>query len=257
MPTFEHELALHNQGYTHIIGIDEAGRGPLAGDVYAAAVILPLDFAPRDITDSKKLTEKKREELFDYITKNCTAYGIGLATVAEIDQFNIRNAAFLAMKRAIDNCLCSPACVGDDAHIVPHIGGNTPEIVGATIGRPPSKDNIHLNPESQALNPGVHLLIDGNGWNDIGLPFTTIIKGDSKSLSIAAASILAKVSRDRAMHALDKLHPEYSFAQHKGYATAAHFAAIAKYGPLPIHRQSFNLKKTNPSVIDFADATSP
>jgi len=143
-PNLEHENALHKQGYKYILGIDEAGRGPLAGDVYAAAVILPLDFEPKGITDSKKLTEKKREELFDYIITNCAAYGIGTATVQEIDSINIRNAAFLAMKRAIEACIARA-----DNSATRDIEGSNPSTVGdAVLGVPRSSlliANRHQN----------------------------------------------------------------------------------------------------------------
>ena len=201
LPTLKLEEELYEQSVKYVVGVDEAGRGPLAGDVYAAAVILPRNFDPKGINDSKKLTEKKREELFDYITKNALSYGIGKATPQEIDKINIRNAAFLAMRRAVEK-------------IQTYIKSNS-----------------------------IHLLIDGNAFQGFGIPFTTITQGDSKSLSIAAASILAKVSRDRAMRKLDKLHPEYGFAKHKGYPTKAHYAAIQNYGILPEHRKSFKLYK--------------
>jgi len=194
-PNFDFEKLLYEKGYKLIAGVDEAGRGPLAGDVFAAAVILPAEFDPKEINDSKKLTEKKREELFEYIIKNCLAYGIGKASAKEIDRINIRNAAFLAMKRAVKK--------------------------------------LPIVPE--------YLLIDGNGFNDIGISYQTVIKGDSKDIFIAAASILAKVSRDRAMIKLDKKYPQYGFAKHKGYPTKEHYAAIEKFGILSEHRKSFRL----------------
>lgn len=194
-PNFDYEQELYARGMRCVAGVDEAGRGPLAGDVYAAAVILPRDFAPRGINDSKKLSPQKREELYDYIIETCVAFGISRATAAEIDEINIRNAAFLAMRRAIENLTIKPD----------------------------------------------FLLVDGNAFNDCGIPFTTITKGDCKSLSIAAASIVAKVSRDRAMVALDEAHPEYGFARHKGYPTKEHYAAILAHGVLAEHRKSFRL----------------
>jgi len=195
LPNTDFEKHLYNQGFGYIAGVDEAGRGPLVGDVYAAAVILPPNFDPKDINDSKKLTEKKREELFEYITENAMAIGIGKASAEEIDEINIRNAAFLAMRRAVE------------------------------------KLDIKAD----------FLLIDGNAFKGFGIPFATIIKGDSKSVSIAAASIIAKVARDRAMRELDKIHPEYGFARHKGYPTKEHYEAIYQYGVLPEHRKSFRL----------------
>lgn len=190
------EKGARELGYRFICGIDEAGRGPLAGDVFAAAVILPKGYLPEGLNDSKKLTPQKREALFDEITKNAVAYGIAAATVDEIEEINIRNATFLAMRRAAEKL--SPA------------------------------------PD--------YLLIDGNAAAGFDTPLTTIVKGDSKSLSIAAASILAKVARDRYITELSEKYPQYNFAKHKGYGTAEHCEALLKYGPCEIHRKSF-LKK--------------
>ena len=176
-----------------ICGIDEAGRGPLAGDVYAAAVILPEGLVINGLDDSKKLSEKKRELLFDEIIGKADAYCIAAATAAEIDEINILNAAMLAMKRAFDGLSQRP----------------------------------------------VLALVDGNKAPDLGIPVKTVVKGDSLSASIAAASILAKVARDRYMLELDRKYPEYMFAKHKGYGTKLHYDMIAQYGLCPEHRRSF------------------
>ena len=176
--------------------MDEAGRGPLAGPVYAAAVILPRGLVIEGLNDSKKLTEKKRAELFDVITARAVAYGIGSADEKEIDEINILQATFLAMRRAI---------------------------------------------AALSVRPDL-ALIDGNRDSDFGVPSETIIKGDSLSANIAAASILAKVSRDRVMERFAGDYPQYGFEVHKGYGTKRHYEALRQFGPCPIHRQSF-LKK--------------
>lgn len=181
----------------HIIcGVDEAGRGPLAGPVCAAAVILPEHLQIPGLTDSKKLTDKKRRELFPVIQEQAVAYGIGLASEQEIDEINILQATFLAMRRALDQ--------------------------------------LSVRPEIA--------LIDGNRETDFGLPVKTVVKGDSLSANIAAASILAKVTRDNLMVELAQQYPEYGFEIHKGYGTKAHYEALRTYGPCPIHRKTF-LKK--------------
>ena len=179
-----------------ICGVDEAGRGPLAGPVCAAAVILPKHLQIPGLTDSKKLSDKKRRELFPIIQEQAVAYGIGLASEAEIDEINILQATFLAMGRALDQ--------------------------------------LSIRPEIA--------LIDGNRETDFGLPVKTVVKGDSLSANIAAASILAKVTRDNLMVELAKQYPAYGFEIHKGYGTKAHYEALRTYGPCPIHRKSF-LKK--------------
>lgn len=194
--TYEYENQAHEDGYRLVCGVDEAGRGPLAGPVYAAAVILPDGLEDLGINDSKKLSEKKREQLFDVICEKAVAYGIGSASEKEIDEINILNAAFLAMKRAI---------------------------------------------EAMGLEPDL-VLVDGNRKPGTGYEEITIVKGDAKSISIAAASILAKVSRDRYMNELARKYPEYKFEQHKGYPTKLHYEMIGQYGILPDHRRSF-LKK--------------
>lgn len=183
-------------GLNIICGVDEAGRGPLAGPVCAAAVILPEHLQIPGLTDSKKLTDKKRRELFPMIQEQAVAYGIGLASEAEIDKINILQATFLAMGRALEQ--------------------------------------LSVRPEIA--------LIDGNRETDFGLPVKTVVKGDSLSANIAAASILAKVTRDNLMVEMAKEYPEYGFEIHKGYGTKAHYEALRTYGPCPIHRKTF-LKK--------------
>ena len=179
-----------------ICGVDEAGRGPLAGPVCAAAVILPKDLELPGLTDSKKLTDKKRRELFLLIQEQAIAYGIGFATEQEIDEINILQATFLAMQRALDQLSVKPDLA----------------------------------------------LIDGNRQKDFGVPVKTVVKGDSLSANIAAASILAKVSRDNLMEEMAQTYPQYGFEIHKGYGTKAHYAALREFGASPIHRATF-LKK--------------
>lgn len=192
---FDEEAVL--KGCNLICGVDEAGRGPLAGPVFAAAVILKKDAVIEDLDDSKKLSEKKRELLFDEIVNKALCYSIASASVQEIESINILNATLLAMSRAVKGLEITPEFVLVDGNMVP-----------------------------QGLE----------------IPARAIIKGDSLSASIAAASILAKVSRDRYMLKLDKLYPQYMFAQHKGYGTKLHVELIKQYGPSEIHRKSF-LKK--------------
>lgn len=191
--TYEFENEYRAKGFGVICGIDEAGRGPLAGPVFAAAVILPDGLEDIGLNDSKKLTEKKRDVLFDIIREKAVAYGIGSASEKEIDEINILNATFLAMKRAVEAL------------------GVTPDLA----------------------------LVDGNRKPKTGIPEETIVKGDAKCISIAAASVLAKVSRDRYLLELDKQYPEYQFAKHKGYPTALHYEMIKRYGISPVHRLSF------------------
>lgn len=192
----EYEKMYKEQGYTAICGVDEAGRGPLAGPVYAAAVILPEGLLIEGVNDSKKLTEKKREELFDVIKEKAAAYCIASASVEEIEELNILGATMLAMKRAVEGL----SVKADFA------------------------------------------MIDGNKKPPLEIPCEAIVKGDAKSESVAAASILAKVSRDRYMLEMAEKYPVYSFEKHKGYGTKAHREAIKEYGPSEIHRMSF-LKK--------------
>ena len=189
--TIERQYA--ERGYTAICGVDEAGRGPLAGPVFAAAVILPFETQIEGLNDSKKLTDAKRRALFPVICEKAIAYGIGSASAQEIDAINILQATFLAMKRAVAQLKVKPG----------------------------------------------FLLVDGNRLTDFGISAESIVKGDSRSANIAAASILAKVTRDRLMMQYDAEYPQYGFAQHKGYGTAQHIAALRKYGPCPIHRRSF------------------
>ena len=193
MPSFEYEEKHYAEGYTAVCGCDEAGRGPLCGPVVAAAVILPPELEIEGLNDSKKLTEKKREALFDIIKEKAVAYAIAEASPAEIDEINILNASMLAMRRAVEAL--------------------------------PVKADFAL--------------IDGNCSRGFEIPTETVVKGDAKSYSIAAASILAKVTRDRQCIELDKEYPEYGIAKHKGYPTKDHMEAVRKYGPAPIYRMSF------------------
>lgn len=190
---WELENEIYAEGFSLICGVDEAGRGPLAGPVYAAAVILPRDAVIEGLNDSKKLTEKKREALFDVITERALTYGIASASVEEIEKLNILNATFLAMNRAIDK----------------------------------------LDPIPELA------LIDGNRSTGIAMLSRCVVKGDSRCADIAAASILAKVSRDRYMLTLAEKYPQYHFEQHKGYGTKLHYEALREYGPSPEHRPSF------------------
>ena len=196
MDWFYYEKEARNAGFQLVCGVDEAGRGPLAGPVFAAAVILPDQVELQGINDSKKLSEKKRELLFDQIVEKAAAYSVASADEKEIDQINISNATFLAMKRAVQG--------------------------------------LSLRPDM--------VLVDGDRLPQLPMASKAIVKGDALSISIAAASILAKVSRDRVMVKLSEEYPEYGFEKHKGYPTVLHREAILKYGVLPIHRRSF-LKK--------------
>ena len=193
---WEIEESLYSDGLNVICGVDEAGRGPLAGPVYAAAVILPPNLEIPGLTDSKKLSDKKRRELFPVIQEQAVAYGIGSASEQEIDEINILQATFLAMRRALAQLTVTPDLV----------------------------------------------LIDGNRETDFGLPVKTVVKGDSLSANIAAASVLAKVSRDDWMLEMAKQYPQFGFEIHKGYPTREHYDALRAHGPCPIHRMSF-LKK--------------
>lgn len=193
MPSFEYEEKRYAEGYTAVCGCDEAGRGPLCGPVVAAAVILPRGIVIEGLNDSKKLTEKKRDALFEVIKEKALAYAIAEATPEEIDEINILNASMLAMRRAVDM--------------------------------------LDLKAD--------FALIDGNCSRGFDIPTETVVKGDSKSASIAAASILAKVTRDRGCLELDRLYPEYGIAKHKGYPTKEHMDAVREHGPSPIHRRSF------------------
>lgn len=192
----EKENSLISSGYKFICGVDEAGRGPLAGPVFAAAVILPEGEIIEGINDSKKLTPKKRDELYDIICEKAVAYASASVDEKVIDEINILNATFLAMKTAVEKLSVKPDFV----------------------------------------------LVDGNRLPDLAYPSEAVVKGDAKSISIAAASIIAKVERDRYITEQAKIYPEYGFEKHKGYGTKAHTEAILKYGACPIHRKSF-LKK--------------
>ena len=187
------EEELHGKGLRLICGVDEAGRGPLAGPVCAAAVILPRGFLPAGLNDSKKLSERKREALFPVIQENALAWSVAFGSVEEIESLNILQATFLAMNRAIEG----------------------------------------LNPQPELA------LIDGNRDREIRVPSMAVVGGDGRCACIAAASILAKVSRDRLMLELARQYPEYGFEQHKGYGTKAHYEALRRYGPCAAHRMSF------------------
>ena len=192
----ENENRLRAKGYSLICGVDEAGRGPLAGPVCAAAVILPEDVYIEGLNDSKKLSEKKREELYEKITEVAVAYNIVMVDEKIIDEINILQATYLAMNRAVNGLKTEPD----------------------------------------------YVLIDGNRIEGMDISHETVVKGDAKSISIAAASILAKVTRDRYIYEIADEYPEYNFKKHKGYGTKEHTEAILKYGPCPIHRLTF-LKK--------------
>lgn len=193
---YSYEIVAMNKGFRTVCGVDEAGRGPLAGPVYAAAVILPTGLEIPGLNDSKKLSEKKREELFDVITNVAISFSVGIATEKEIDEINILNATFLAMKRAING--------------------------------------LEICPD--------YAIIDGNRAPNSGIYEETVVKGDGKVMSVAAASVIAKVSRDRFMLKMAEEYPQYQFEKHKGYGTKLHYEMLEKYGISPIHRKSF-LKK--------------
>ncbi len=193
MLDYSYETEAHNEGFNVVCGVDEAGRGPLAGPVFAAAVILPENYTHDILNDSKKLSEKKRDLVYDDIVRDAVSWSVGVATEKEIDQVNILNATFLAMKRAVEG--------------------------------------LNIKPDLA--------YIDGNRYPNTGVKEITIVKGDSKCMSVAAASIIAKVSRDRFMLAMDEKFPQYQFSKHKGYGTKLHYEMIEKYGISEIHRRSF------------------
>ena len=193
MPDYTYEQEALDAGFTVICGTDEAGRGPLAGPVCAAAVILPQGLVIEGLNDSKKLSEKKREKLFDIICQEAVSYGIAFATAEEIDEINILNASQLAMRRAV----------------------------------------AQLSPKPD------YVLVDGNIARNFEMTAKPIVKGDALSMSIAAASILAKVTRDRYCVEMDKEYPEYNFAAHKGYPTKEHMDLVRELGPCPLHRKTF------------------
>ncbi len=194
MPDYSFEQAAMSKGFETVCGVDEAGRGPLAGPVCAAAVILPCGLQIEGLNDSKKLSEKKREQLYGIITEKAVAWSVAFGSVEEIESVNILEATFLAMNRAVSGLEVKPSFALVDGNRVPK---------GMTV------------------------------------PCEMVVKGDAKSCSIAAASIIAKVTRDRLLLQYAKEYPEYGFEKHKGYGTAAHYAAIERYGILPIHRKSF------------------
>ena len=193
MNWLEYENKAIKNGYKAVCGVDEAGRGPLAGPVCAAAVILPANTIIDGVNDSKKLTEKKREELFDIIKETAISYSVAFASVEEIENFNILDATMLAMKRAVEG--------------------------------------LDVNAD--------YAIIDGNKLPQLDIPCEYIIKGDAKSMSIASASILAKVSRDRLLYKYAQEYPQYRFDKHKGYGTKLHIQALKEFGPCPYHRKSF------------------
>ena len=195
MDLWAYEKEIFKEGIEYIGGVDEVGRGPLIGNVVTACCVLPKDFKLDGLTDSKKLSEKKREEFYKYITENCIAYGIGRCTPEEIDKYNILEATKIAMKRAINEV----------------------------------KKQINLE----------YILIDGNMKFDLDIPYKSIVKGDAKSISIAAASVIAKVTRDREMYELDEKYPMYEFGKHKGYPTKKHIEAINKYGLIDGYRKTY------------------
>lgn len=190
----EMETEFFNKGVKYIAGIDEAGRGPLAGPVVVASVILASDSMIEGINDSKKISENKREKLYDIITQEAISYGVGIVYQDEIDEINILQATKKGLTMAI---------------------------------------------QQMEIKPNIILVDALNGIDTLGIPYKSIIKGDAKCYSISAASIIAKVTRDRIMREWDKIYPQYGFGSHKGYGTAKHIAAIKEYGPCPLHRRSF------------------
>ena len=196
MLDYSYEIQAHNDGFTVVCGVDEAGRGPLAGPVFAGAVILPENYSHEILNDSKKLSEKKRDIVYDDIIRDAISWSVGVATEKEIDEINILNATFLAMKRAVEG--------------------------------------LEIKPDLA--------FVDGNRYPNTGVKEITIVKGDSKCMSVAAASIIAKVSRDRFMLEKTKEFPQYQFEKHKGYGTKLHYEMLDEHGISDIHRMSF-LKK--------------
>ena len=196
MLDYSYEIQAHDNGYAVVCGVDEAGRGPLAGPVFAGAVILPENYTHEILNDSKKLSEKKRDIVYDDIIRDAICWSVGIATEKEIDEINILNATYLAMKRAVEGLSIKP----DFAYI------------------------------------------DGNRYPNTGVKEETIVKGDSKCMSVAAASIIAKVSRDRFMLEMAEKYPQYQFEKHKGYGTKLHYEMIEAYGISDCHRRSFLTK---------------
>lgn len=193
MLDYSYEIQAHNEGFSVVCGVDEAGRGPLAGPVFAGAVILPENYTHEILNDSKKLSEKKRDLVYDDIIKDAVSWSVGIATEKEIDEINILNATFLAMKRAVEGLSIKPDLA----------------------------------------------FIDGNRYPNTGVKEVTIVKGDSKCMSVAAASIIAKVSRDRFMLQMAEKYPQYQFEKHKGYGTKLHYEMIEQFGVSEIHRRTF------------------
>ena len=196
----EKENELRKKGFQYICGIDEAGRGPLAGPVVVASVIMPVDSMIEGVNDSKKVSEKKREKIYEQILEEAISYGVAIIGQDEIDEINILNA---------------------------------------------TKKGLTISLQELTLKPDLILVDALNGIDTMGIPYDSVIKGDAKCYSIAAASIIAKVTRDRIMREWDKIYPEYGFEKHKGYGTAAHIAAIREYGLCPIHRRSFTKNFVN------------
>ena len=196
----EKENELRKKGFQYICGIDEAGRGPLAGPVVVASVIMPVDSMIEGVNDSKKVSEKKREKIYEQILEEAISYGVAIIGQDEIDEINILNA---------------------------------------------TKKGLTISLQELTLKPDLILVDALNGIDTMGIPYDSVIKGDAKCYSIAAASIIAKVRRDRIMREWDKIYPEYGFEKHKGYGTAAHIAAIREYGLCPIHRRSFTKNFVN------------
>ena len=196
----EKENDLRKKGFQYICGIDEAGRGPLAGPVVVASVIMPVDSMIEGVNDSKKVSEKKREKIYEQILEEAISYGVAIIGQDEIDEINILNA---------------------------------------------TKKGLTISLQELTLKPDLILVDALNGIDTMGIPYDSVIKGDAKCYSIAAASIIAKVTRDRIMREWDKIYPEYGFEKHKGYGTAAHIAAIREYGLCPIHRRSFTKNFVN------------
>ena len=190
----EYENQLRSKGFEFICGIDEAGRGPLAGPVVVASVIMPADSIIEGVNDSKKVSEKKREKLYDLILEEAISYGVGIIGQDEIDDINILNA---------------------------------------------TKKGLTMSLKELDKKPDLIIVDDLTHIDTLGIPYESIIKGDAKCYSISAASIIAKVTRDRIMREWDKVYPQYGFATHKGYGTAAHIKAIKEYGPCPLHRKTF------------------
>jgi len=205
MDKFHYEKKLWQQGLSHLAGVDEAGRGPLAGPVVAAAVIFEPGVQIDGVDDSKQLSHERRLVLYEHIITHCASYGVGIVSVQDIDRINIYQAAMQAMKRALAD----------------------------------------LSPQPE------HVLVDGRAIPNLELPHTAIIKGDAKSFTIGAASIIAKVVRDIIMVDYHRQYPHYDFAQHKGYPTVGHYDALRKFGPCAIHRRSFNLIDKRDRSLSF------